>query len=727
MKLHDLPIEIISEIVEYVPVKYIFNFLLISKEFYQLIEYDDVFWKCVLKNYLKSEIKNCKDNLNENLNNKDALQEFLNIYSLENIEKINKNKIYYNNLKKLNKNISLFSSMNIKLLQQFVELYKNNIIREISVNKPSFRKYLLKDLQFNKSDNNVNNVNTDNNTIVMNQSGNVTFSKRFLYLLQQSIKCKCSILISCLTDYPFSEEFQYLFKEIFLLENEITMIDIDNKFKEIEDYNKKKDLQFIFELLKDIKSKLGLQNFIYEKFLSKFILFIDPIVYSFLVNYSQNSNHKLLQNILQLLKKYNLTLSFYNLLKCCEMDLFNISKEFFEYSVITMNDKLYKDYNNNYNNDYSIASLIITTIMDKDYNRLKKINFNQRNITVNNENNKDYNEFYEKLNYLMDLFITENCDRNKLISYLTEIFIHKKLVNLLTCEEDSSKEIYNLFNSLQFFKYKDIKLPINHDFFSLQYNLENFKYLINLNIISKDDLLTLFHRYFVSVNSFRLIVDKEFTKNQIKLYLNYFINELNFDIYSKDKSGSNIIFNALYNCNFYTIIGPIKECCNLQNIDYNKITFYNSQNILQRQLTDRLGDEQLYNIIELNKIKLNSMKEILEINEINHSHLFNLNLQHFDQQYFNPQKYLSTLKYLFFNIKLKKDRSVTFIEYLFKILENDEKRNELEQLYNSKKEKIMRKHYKKIDFHSDLIIYFIYKKFYSYLKEFCIFKNNYKN
>ncbi|KAL9649795.1 hypothetical protein ABK040_009609 [Willaertia magna] len=713
MKLHDLPIEIISEIVEYIPVKNIFNFLLISKEFYQSIEYDDVFWKCVLKNYLKSEIKYCKDNLNENLNElnkKDALQEFLNIYSIENIEKINKNKIYYNNLKKLNKNISLSNSVNIKLIQQFVELYRNNIIHEISVNKISFKKYLLKDLQFN----NVNN-NIDNNTIVMNQSKNITFSKRFMYLLQQSIKCKCSILINCLPQYHPSEEFQYLFKETFLLENDITMIDIDNKFKEIEDYNKKKDLQFIFELLKEIKSKLSLQNFIYEKFLSKLILVIDPIVYSFLVNYSQNSNQKLLQIILQLLKKYNLTISFYNLLKCCEMDLFNISKEFFEYSLITMKDKLYKDYNNNYNDDYSTASLIIRTIMNKDDDRLKKVNFKQRNLTVSDDEDKD---FYEKLNYLMDLLITENCDRNKLIRYLSEYVIYKKLVNLLTCEEDSSKEIYNLFNSLQFFKYKDIKLPINHDFFSLQFNLENFKYLINLNIISKDDLLTLFHKYFISNNSFRLVFDKEFTKNQIKLYLNYFINELHFDIYSKDTSRNNIIFSALNNCNCYTIIGPIKECCNLRNIDYNKIKIYNLQNLLQRQFTMNFNDEKLYDIFELKEIKLNSMKEILKINEINHSHLFNLNFQYF----FNPQKYLTTLKYLLLNIKLKSDNSITFIDYLNKILENDEKRNNLEQLYNSEKDKIMLKHYNEIDFDSDLIVYFIYKKFYSYFKEFCIFE-----
>ncbi|KAL9654190.1 hypothetical protein ABK040_000772 [Willaertia magna] len=324
---------------------------------------------------------------------------------------------------------------------------------------------------------------------------------------------------------------------------------------------------------------------------------------------------------------------------------------------------------------------------------------------------KDYNEFYEKLKYLMDLVITEKCDRNKLI-WCLQSFIYEKLNNLLICKEDSSKEIYNLFKSLQFFK-KDIKLPITNSFFSLQFNLENFKYLINLNIISKDDLLTLFHKYFVSVNSFRLIIDKEFTKNKIKLYLNYFINELNFDIYSKDKFGSNIIFSALNNCNFYTIIGPIKEYCNLQQIDYNKITINKLQNIIQRQLNIRFEDEKLYETNELKEIKLNSMKEILKINEINHSHLFNLN-------FYYLKNYLSSLKYLISNIKLKNNKSVTFLEYLNKILENDEKRNELEQLYISEKDKIMRKHYSEIDFDSDLIIYFIYKKISVYFTELFI-------
>ncbi|KAL9654192.1 hypothetical protein ABK040_000774 [Willaertia magna] len=716
MKLHKLPIEIISEIVGYIPVKNIFNFLLISKEFYQLIEYDEVFWKCVLKNYLKSEIKNCKDNLNENLHELTILQEFLNIYLIENIEKINKNKNYYRNLKKLNKNISLFSLINIKLLHLFVELYKNNIINEISVNKPLFKK----DLQFNNSD---SNVNTDNSTIVMNQNENITFSKRFMYLLQKSIKCKCSILINCLKEYSFSKEFQYLFTEIFLLENDITMIDVDNKFKVKKDYNKTMDLQITLELLKEIKSKLDLQNFIYEKFLSKFYLFIYPIVYSFLVNYSQNSNPKLLQNILQLLKKYNITFtnSFDKLLKCCENDLFNISKEFFEYSVITMKDKLHKDYNNNYYQYYTNISVIIETVMYR-YNKYERKYF-LRNFKYDKD-------FYEKLHYLMDLFLTEKWR----IKYLTENVIYEKLVNLLNCEEDSSKEIYDLFNNLHFFKYKDIKLPLGFSkYFSLQFNLENFKYLINLNLISKSTLLKIFHESFISENSFDLCYDKEFTKNQIKLYLNYFINELNFDIYSKDNFGSNIIFRALCNCNFYTIIKPIKECCNLQHIDYSKMTtkdLYDDENILQKQLSGKrkflwspsFVDEKLYEINELKEIKLNSMKEILEINEINHLHLLYLDLENFNQQY------LSTLKYLFLNIKLKKDRSVTFIEYLFKILENDETRNELEKSCNSEiftmAIKIGIGYIRRfVSDDSDLMIYIIYKKFYSYLKEFCIFEN----
>ncbi|KAL9654191.1 hypothetical protein ABK040_000773 [Willaertia magna] len=341
MKLQELPFEIISEIVEYIPAKNILNILLISKDFYQFIEFDE-FWKCLLKNYLKSEIKYCKENLNELILNKDELQNFLNIHSIENVEYINKDHIYYNNLKKLNKNKLLSITINMKLLQQFVELYKNNITQEISINKPSFKRYLLKDLQF-KNLNNVDNKNI--NIFIMGQYENI-ICKRFMYLLQQSIKFKCSILINYLSEYHFCKEFQYLFTEIFINENyNITMIEMEEKFKELKDYNKKKNLQFIFELLKDIKSKLGLQNYIYEKFVSKFILFIDPIVYSLLFNYSHDTNFrdKTLQNILQLLQKFNLTISLNNLLKCCEQNLFNISKEFFEYSLTK--DKLYKDNN----------------------------------------------------------------------------------------------------------------------------------------------------------------------------------------------------------------------------------------------------------------------------------------------------------------------------------------------------------------------------------------------
>ncbi|KAL9654194.1 hypothetical protein ABK040_000776 [Willaertia magna] len=532
MKLQELPFEIISEIVEYIPAKNILNFLLISKDFYQFIEFDE-FWKCLLKNYFKSEIKYCKENLNELILNKDALQDYLNIYSIENFDKINKNKIYYNNLKKLNKNKLLSVTINMKLLQQFVELYKNNIIYNNSINKPSFKRFLPTNLQQNMVDN-INNKNT----IVMNQTENTKFRNRFEYLLQQSIKCKCSILINCLAnDLP--AEFQYLFIELFFTQNTT----IDKKLKENDNlvynnnevYNKRKNQEFILKLLKDIKIKFNLQNYIYEKFVSKFILFIDPIVYSLLTNYSHDTNFRdeTLQNILKLLQKYNLTISFNNFLKCCEVNLFNISKEFFDYLFITMEDKFYKDYNNNY---FIVCNLVKIVMGDDD--------------TVIDEN------YCKKLNYLMNLIITEKCDYKKLICDL-EGFIYKKLNNLLTCEEDTSKEVYNLFKSLQFFKYKDIKLPITHNFFNLQFNLKNFKYLINLNIISKEDLLTLFHKYFILNNSFRFILNKRFTKKQIELYLDYFINELYFDIYSKDKFGNNILINTFHNCNIYTIINPI--------------------------------------------------------------------------------------------------------------------------------------------------------------------------
>ncbi|KAL9654197.1 hypothetical protein ABK040_000779 [Willaertia magna] len=653
MKLHELPFEIISEIVEYIPVRNILNFLLISKDFYQFIKYDE-FWKCLLKNYLKSEIKYCKENLNELLLNKDELQEYLNIYSIENVEKINKNKNYY--LNKLNTKNLLSITINMKLLQQFVEFYKNKVIKLLN------SKFL-----------------TENNE-------NIIFSKRFMCLLQQSIKFKCSILINCLAD-DIPIEFEYLFLELFLNENDnITMIDMDKKFNFYKN-NKRKNQEFILNLLKDIKIKFNLQNFIYKNFVSKLTLFIEPIIYSLLINYSHDINFrdKTLQNILQLLQKYNLTISLNYLLNYCNVDLFNISKEFFEYSLITMKDKLFKG-----PIDYELITKLFEYVIGED--------------TVIDDS------FCNKLNYLMELIFTENCDKQKLIWWLTDSFIiYKKLINLLTCEEDSSKEIYNLFKSLQFFKYNDLKLPLNNRFFSLQFNLNNFKYLINLNLISNEDLLSLFHKYLISsFHSFNFIFDKNFTKNQFFLYLNYFINELNFDIYSKDKFGNNIIVNSLYNCNFYTIINPIKKCCNLQQIDYNKITFNNLQNIIQRQLTTHFEDEKLYETSEIKEIKLNSMKEILKIKEINYSHLFTFSLT---ADYYNSKEYIyliPSLQYLISNIKLKDNFEITFEEYVKKeILERKERVKELEELLILEKDNITKN---RIDFDNDLIIYFVYKK-----------------
>ncbi|KAL9644875.1 hypothetical protein ABK040_005355 [Willaertia magna] len=581
--------EIISEIVEYIPVQNILNFLLISKDFYQFIEYDK-FWKCLLNNYLNSEIKHCKDNLNELTLYNDGLQEVLNVYSIENSENIK----YYYGPKSSDDLLSI--TINTRLLHQLVVFYRNEV----------------KD--------------------IMNESENTIFSKRFMHLLQQTIKCKYSTIIFYLPAHETPIELEYLFMELFLLENNnITMIDIDKKFKNKENDVNRKNLQFILNLLKDINIKFSLQNIVYKHFLSKF-------------------------------------------------NLHNISKEFFEYSLITMKDKLFKG-----PNDYELISKVFEYVVGDD-------------LVIDDV-------FCKKLNYLVELTVTENCDKQKLIWWLTDNFIYKKLFNLLTCEKDTSKEINNLFKNLQFFKYKDLNLPINNGFFNLHFNFNNFKYLINLNVISNEDLLTLFHKYFVLHNSFRL--DKSLIKKQIKLYLNFFINELNFDIYSKDNFGNNIIVNALCHCNFYTIINPIKECCNLQNIDYNKLEINNLPRIIQKQLTTHFENEKLYDIYELQEIKLNSIKEIFKINnDINHSHLFTLSLT---VNLYNSKKYiylLPSLKYLISNINLKDNFEITFEKYVKKeILEK--KVNQLEELIILEGNNITRN---RTDFNNDLIIYFIYKK-----------------
>ncbi|KAL9654193.1 hypothetical protein ABK040_000775 [Willaertia magna] len=129
------------------------------------------------------------------------------------------------------------------------------------------------------------------------------------------------------------------------------------------------------------------------------------------------------------------------------------------------------------------------------------------------------------------------------------------------------------------------------------------------------------------------------------------------------------------------------------------------------------ADEKIYENYEIKEIKLNSMKEIL--NEINHSHLFNLTLQF---KYFNDTKYylylLPSLKYLFLNVKLKNNKNITLQNYVLNLLQNFEKRNELERLYFSEKDKITSVYNVYNNMDSDFIIYFIYKKFYYIIDEF---------
>ncbi|KAL9650203.1 hypothetical protein ABK040_014859 [Willaertia magna] len=613
MLLTKIPPEIVFEIVKYTStIKDIFNCLSLSKEFYELTEYD-IFWKYLLKFYLLNGIKNCKDWLNDLILSKDLLQQFLDINSIES-KNTNKKKKF--NLNQLNQFKLLSVTINCKLLQNFSDFYKLNIIQLNSINR---------------------NFKEENDNIDSNQ--NLLFSKKFKHLLQQCIKSKWSILFNNISPF-INVNFLQLFLKIFFLNNNSTIcleqylqsFNTDNKEYEIQRNN----LKYILQLFNQIKENIYLKNLFFS----------------------------------------NLTISLNSFHEICKNKLHKESEEFSNFCLQRLDfDNLYKNY------DYSEVSKIINYLME-DYN-----------------NNND-EAFCNRLNYILNFFFTKNCDKQRLMNYLND-FILNKLDKLLINKEDKSKEISNLFNSLQFIKYE---LTLDIYFFTLQYNFNNFLYLTKLNIISKKSLLEIFHY------------------NLIKNGFNFLINETVATIdrkYIIVDSYNNIIETSLQYTNYSVIIKIIKECCNLQQIDYNKLDAfkynYYSDYCITKQLIYYFTDNILYEKYLLEQIKLETIKEILTIKNISHIHLFELAygfrstvFYKKEEKYIFEDYTLLSLKYLISNVKVF-NTEFTLQEYVNEMLKREDELV-LNNLIISKREEIVNGNRRRIDVvNSDLFIYFIYK------------------
>ncbi|KAL9649260.1 hypothetical protein ABK040_004281 [Willaertia magna] len=705
MQLIELPLEIIFEIVGYVPVQELFNFLLTSKEYYQFTEYD-IFWKSLLKIYLLDEIRTCKEWLNDLILNKDSLQQFFKIYSIENKGNTKKKKI---NLNQLNKNELLAITINIKFLQNFIEFYKHNIVQLNSLNRNSFKRFLLEDLQqFNEHNKDYNkdyNNEEEDNNIDVNE---VIFSKRFKHLLQQCIKSKWSILFNNITITKRDNDFYYIFLELFLFENNnISLINIEKYLQKYklsnEEYNlKKNNLNFLLHLFTHVRNNLHFKNIIYLSFYPKIETFINNTVWAISNNnFNEEFKIKTLEKLYVLYNAYNLKISLSTLRNIFYNNLHKISQNFIDFCLQNLSGNLISD-DNDY--DYQYVSEIINWLME-DYN----------------ENDND--EYCKKFNQLLNYFFTTNCDKQKLINSLSYI-ITNNLNTLLINSEDKSKEIFNLFESLQFFKY-NFTMSIQYNFFILTYNFKNFLYLINLNVISQEGLLHIFHNNLLK-NGFTFLNNeteetdndemKEFLIQQLKAYLNFFINDLKLNIYEKDYRKNNIIYSAITCCaNFSAIIKIIKECCNLQQIDYNKIDKINTPSLefsITRQLVGNKSDNFLYNLQSLEQIKLETIKEILTFKDIHHVYFFDLayGYNHYEYRFYNFENYtLLALKYIISNVKMAFNENITLQEYIKEMLEREDELV-LDNLIITQRDNIVNGYNDKtIDTNSDTFIYFIYK------------------
>ncbi|KAL9654101.1 hypothetical protein ABK040_011644 [Willaertia magna] len=448
------------------------------------------------------------------------------------------------------------------------------------------------------------------------------------------IKCKWSVLINCFGSLDINYETQFIFKEIFLLEKDVTINEVYKRFSTEGQLNMN-NLQYILDLLKEINNKLYLNNLIFNLFIPKLTLFINPYLYAILIeNKDENTRNKILSKILQYVRIYYLKLSFNTTMfkNCASINFKTIPNEFMNYLFNIIKEELYK-----HNEDYKNISYFVYHLM---------------------EDNKVIDEsFCNKLKHLMDILITNNCDKNKLFETLIE-FIERSLSTLLICKEDKSQEIYNLLDSLQFFQF--IK--------------------------------------------------------QIKSYLNYFINDLKFDIYGTDDLLNNIIINAFKHSNTFitiTVIEAIKEFCNLQQINYHKLSYDRIQEIIQTQLTSCSNFST--DFFTLQSVKLKLIKELLCFKDFNHTYLVDMSTS---IAYSNIKlETLLGLKYLISNVKMKDNTSKTLQQYVQEILEREDSLK-LDNLIRSKHYNITEEFYKgKIDSNSNLFVYFIYKNFQNKINE----------
>ncbi|KAL9644915.1 hypothetical protein ABK040_005395 [Willaertia magna] len=661
MKFTDLlTLDITFEILKFIPIKHIINFLLIlsKKEVFNFLE-NDFLLKSLLQNYLLDEINICKEKLNQLILDINFLQ---NIYKQNDYNNFNSNALLKKqNLKNIlqNYNDNMIVKINFKLLQYFTEIYKTN--------------YILPNLS--------NNCNEK-------------------FKIEQIIYNKWKIIFNEMFTKNPNELNQ--FKEIFIFEKEINEIKTEN---------------YLLQLFKEIKKKLNLNNFVYSFFFKYFCKIIEPIIISLLQNVKNNENNTALQKLMLFIKKHNLNIPKKEFLKWCyKIKFCNELKEFFTFCLKLIENELYLENNNCNVDEEENEDLFIL-------NDYKEVTIIIKNLLIEENNFIITNEFYENLSFLMNLFITKYCDYNELFETFDFGFYQKIILNLLKSEKDTNNELYNFLNSLQIFKYNK-KFSIKFCNPLLQCNFNNFYNLWKLNVITKESLLFIFNNGLI--NSFNLQIKKEYLLPQLKNYLNFFINELKFNIYGEDEN--NILSNIFKsNFNIFTIINIIKDCCNLQEINYSKIKFtrYTISSILTSQLLGSLFDDFLYENDQSlqSNIKLQSIKEIYKLpcqpnSDINHTHLFHL-VYHLSTI---PIKscLLPSLQFILSNTKVDGvvvkgeggQLSLSLEEYVEQQLLKD--KDVLEKKLLLQKEKIERNatnvEFEKIFYpNSDFAIYYVYK------------------
>ncbi|KAL9649235.1 hypothetical protein ABK040_004256 [Willaertia magna] len=221
----------------------------------------------------------------------------------------------------------------VNYIPNFIEFYKHNILQLNSLNRNSFKRFLLEDLQqFNEHNKDYYKYykNEEDNNINVNE---VIFSKRFKHLLKQCIK-----------------------------------------------------KTFISNIFGIIANK----------------------------NFDKEFKIKTLQQIMLFYNKYNLKISIVILYNFCYNNLHKLSKNFIDFCLQNLRFELVE---NDY--DYKDISYVIKWLIE-DYNN-------------------DENEYYKKLNQLLNYFFTTNCNKQKLINYLS-YFINSRLNTMLVNLEDKSKE-----------------------------------------------------------------------------------------------------------------------------------------------------------------------------------------------------------------------------------------------------------------------------------------------